>query len=465
MSDNRIYWIWLAEIFGKGSKTAAILVNRFRSARKLYEGAADMLEPDNELDEKKIAYVREKLANRSLDRAEYILARCENLGINVITCDSGEYPRQLRTMINMPLVLYVRGRLPDCERNMLTTIVGTRMMTDYGRTVSYSLGAGLAYGGSIVVSGMALGADSMGMLGALDAGGTTIAVLGSGVDFIYPKEHKEIYYKILDKGAIISEYPPGTPPIGSNFPVRNRLMSGLSDATVVVEANLSSGALITARLALSQGKRLFAVPGKVGDDGASGTNQLIRDGALPCICAEDILSEFEFIYGNTISVNKAHAAMRNFDADAKSADAMARMRIGSSFERKNYYGVGTYGGRARDTRRLTEKAESERKVPAKAKPQANKEVGIASDFTQKQKNSVEAKKIDLDMLDENELKVYNKMKANVPTLPDELVDGDTPVSMVMSALTMLEMTGAVESGGGGYFMRVVPEDISESEND
>ena len=466
-TDNRIYWIWLAETFGQGSRTAALLANRFRSAKKIFDGAADTLEPDEDFDEKRIAKIQTKLQSRSLDGAEYILARCENLGVSVVTWDSSEYPRQLRTLPDMPLVLYVRGKLPDCEKNMLTTIVGTRTMTEYGRTIAYSLGAGLAYGGSIVVSGMALGADSMGLLGALDAGGTTIAVLGSGVDVIYPKEHREIYYKIMDKGAVISEFAPGTPPVGAHFPIRNRIMSGLSDATVVVEANLSSGSLITARLAESQGRKLFAVPGKVGEDGAEGPNLLIRDGALPCVCAEDILAEFEFIYNDTVKLHKAHAAMRNFDSKAKSEDAMARMRIGTSYESRNYYGVGSYGGRARDNKPKITKVEIARNETKtiKERIEENKTARDEKKSTENNKKIVEAKKIDLDMLDESEIKVYNKMKANVPTLPDDLVDAETPISTVMSALTMLEMTGAVESGGGGYFMRVVPEDIMQSEND
>ena len=477
-NDNRVYWIWLAETFGQGSRTAVLLANKFRSARKIYEGAADELEPDEDFDEKRIAKITDKLKNRTLVQAEYILSQCENLGISVVTCDSREYPKQLRTLVDMPLVLYVRGNLPDCVNNMLTTIVGTRTMTDYGRRIAYSLGAGVAYGGAVVVSGMALGADSMGMLGALDAGGTTIAVLGSGVDVIYPKEHTEIYYKIMERGAVISEYAPGSRPIGAHFPIRNRIMSGLSDATVVVEAGPQSGALITAKLAVTQGKKLFAVPGKVGDEGAEGPNILIRDGALPCVCAEDILSEFEFIYKNSISVDRAHSAMRRFDAEKQSSDAMARMRIGTSFDSKNYYGNGTYGGRASNKNKTinaekTFESHGMRKVelnnnisPAKKTDKTeNIKSYTAKNNGENDKNVISAKKIDLDMLDENEIKVYNKMKPNVPTLPDDLVGDGISIREVMSAMTMLEMAGAVESGGGGYFMRVSSDDIMQSEND
>ncbi len=476
--DARVYSIWLAETFGQGSRTAVLLLDKFRTAERVYREAADSLEPDENFDEEKIAKIEAKLENRSLTKAEYIMSKCDDLGINVVPFDSREYPKQLRTLPDMPVVLYVRGTLPDCGTNMLTTIVGTRTMTPYGRKLAYSLGRGLAYGGAVVVSGMALGADSMGMLGALDSGGQTIAVLGSGVDVIYPKEHREIYYKIMEKGAVISEYAPGTPPVGAHFPVRNRIMSGLSDATVVVEAGPQSGALITAKLAVTQGKKLFAVPGKVGDEGAEGPNLLIRDGALSCVCAEDILSEFEFIYSNTISVDRCHAKMRNFDSEKLSSDAMDRMRIGTSYESRNYYGRGTYGGRA--TKKNTDKTKETplsapvlRKVELKQaeKPTENN-IKTENIYPEKRANNVQnkqnvipAQKIDLDMLDENEIKVYNKMKPNVPTLPDDLVSAAISVSDVLSALTMLEMAGAVESGGGGYFMRTAPDDIMQSEND
>lgn len=488
--DSRLYWIWLADCLGQGSVVAATLINRFKAADKIYDGAVDKLEPDEEFSEEKLAKIKAKLSNKSLDRARDIVRRAEECGATIITYGSPDYPKQLKIIRDFPLVLYVRGKMPDCENNMLTTVVGTRTMTDYGRKISYTLGTGLALGGAVVVSGMALGADSMALLGAMEAKGKTITVLGSGIDVIYPKEHTEIYYKLMNNGAIISEYPPGTPPIGSNFPVRNRIMSGLSDATVVVEAGANSGALITANLAQIQGKKLFAVPGKVGEPGAEGPNALIQDGAIPCICAEDILSEFEFIYNKTINLQHARAKMRRLDFESLSKMAMERMRIGSRLT-GNYVGKGSYGGRIKDNPRAkaayateednaplssksvpdskpAKKKINERKLQSVVNPKQNSE-RIKENLPKKVVNSEEkvipAKKIELDMLDVNEIKVYNKMKPNVPVLPDHLVDSATPISDVMSALTMLEMAGAVESGGGGYFMRVCEDDIMLSIND
>jgi predicted Rossmann fold nucleotide-binding protein DprA/Smf involved in DNA uptake len=269
-------------------------------------------------------------------------------------------------------------------------------------------------------------------------------------------------------------------------------MSGLSDATVVVEADETSGAMITANLAIDQGRKVFAVPGKVGESGSEGPNMLIRDGALPCVCAEDILSEFEFIYKNKISVDVAHARVRKLDFETLSLNAMDRMRIGTSAGGKNYRGKGTYGGRIKDNpvaKAAFEESKTEaprdtqpvksaasvnmqNKTPAKKQKRSllsTKKAEFPKNIKENIKNTEEkmipAHKIDLDMLESKEIKVYNMMKPNVPVLPDSLVNADTNISDIMSALTMLEIAGAVESGGGGYFMRVSEEDIMLSEND
>ena len=518
MDDERVFWICLAEALGQGSMYAAPLLKRFGTPRALLEAGPDALAPDAELRPESIAAIRAKLKRASLTVAEDILSRCEYRGITVLTPADPAYPDPLRTLRDLPLALYVLGKLPDFGTQMRTAVVGTRKMSDYGRRIAYSLGAGLAFGGAVVVSGMALGADSMALVGALDAGGTVTAVLGSGVDVIYPREHGEIYQRILEGGSVLSEYPPGTPPVGSHFPVRNRIMSGLSDAAVVVEADAKSGALITAKRALEQGRKLFAVPGKVGDPGAEGTNALIRDGALPAIQAEDVLAEFEFIY-KSVDVDRAHRHLHGLDFDSLSLSAMQRTRIGTKGSRS----ADGIGARARDLKRdsrtaADEKARAVRSgtapaarrtadaVPAaepkrtaapapepapkgradaapapvdpertgKAAPASVREAerGKENDFAQTLKQTVNspekvipAKKTELDMLDAEERKVYNKMKPNVPTLPDELVDDEFGIGTIMSALTVLEMAGAVESGSGGYFMRVVPDDIMESEND
>ncbi len=494
--DPRIYYIWLALVFGPASKLAVKLLDTVGSPEAVFSDRLKGLEPSEHLLQKELERAKELLKTRKLEEAEQMLEKCAGMGIDILTPEYPAYPGALRYLADRPLTLYVRGIMPDCSCNMTTAVVGTRKMTDYGRNMAYSIGVGLAYGGSIVVSGMALGSDSMALIGALDNDGQVIAVLGSGVDVVYPREHRDIYRKIIEKGAVISEYPPGTPPIGSHFPVRNRIMSGIADATVVVEADTKSGSLITAAHAFDQGKKVFAVPGKIGDPGAEGTNNLIRDGAQAVLTAEDILAEFEFIYPHSVSVQRAHTKLRGMDMDELSRTAMARSRINARTETgalstANYYGAGTYGGR-----RNNPPAEHRPIPPKPAEPEIpsnppavtvetpkkpSRPVNVVKSFfglekdkdtgknEKRQRKSdekiVPAKKIELDMLDETEIKVYNKMKPSVPTLPDELVDAETSVSTVLSALTMLEMAGAVESGGGGYFMRVQPDDIMQSEND
>lgn len=496
--DERLYWIWLAESIGQGSKYASALISRFGSAKKIYETPADELDFGDDFSERAVSMLRGRLSNRSLERAENIAENCSRHGIGIACYGSREYPSPFKELCDAPLVIYSLGKIPPTKDRLFVTMVGTRSMTDYGRRMAYSIGAGLACGGAVVVSGMALGSDSMSLIGALDGGGEVVAVLGSGVDVIYPYEHKDLYYKILERGAVISEYPPESRPLGSHFPVRNRLMSCISDATCVIEAGAGSGALITAQKAVDQGRYIFAVPGQVGEANAEGPNNLIRNGALPATCAEDILEEFEFVYSDTVSVRNAHAGTWRLDAERVSLSAMNRARIGTGHG-SNTYGRGSNGGRADENSaesggnsgdeqkrsERTDKMSGKKKAadtffaenkpadaPVSEQDTQNKEPEKSTEIKQTQEQTVnseekviQATKIELDMLDENEIKVYNKMKLNVPTLPDELVGPGENIGDVLSALTMLEMAGAVESGSGGYFKRISTEDLLQSRND
>jgi len=493
--DRRLYWIWMAETFGQGSATASKLIKHYKNPQIIFDKSFFDMNPESIFTETELAKIKRKLDRPSLVRAGEILARCKALRISVLTPEDREFPGNLKQISDMPMVLYVYGHMPDCSKKMLVAAVGTRTMSDYGRNIAYTFGAGFAFGKAVLVSGMALGTDSMALIGALDAGGEVIAFLGSGVDVIYPADHREIYKRIISHGAVVSEYPPGTRPLGRHFPVRNRLMSGISDATVVIEAGNMSGALITARSAVRQGKRVFAVPGRIGDSGSEGTNLLLVEGALPAVCAEDVLSEYVFEYGSMIDIDNIRASMRGVDIDVLSKNAMDRMRVGSRKENpgrsevssgdRNYYGSGTYGGRAPVKRDevpgMTEHAEREKiqkEEKTRAKTERHKEnKNVLSQIKEKispkkvpeneksEKKMIPAKKIELDMLDESDIKVYNKMRPDVPMLPDELVDDSCSIGDVMSALTLLEMAGAVEAGGGGYFKRVSPDDIMESIND
>jgi DNA processing protein len=224
-------------------------------------------------------------------RAQREIAAAERRGYALVTLDDARYPPLLRATHDPPLVLYVWGTLVDGEGPRSVAIVGARAGTPHGRTLARALGRGLAEAGLTVVSGLARGVDSEAHLGALDAAGRTVAVLGSGLACLYPRENAALAEAIARKGAVVSEFPLEAPPHKQNFPRRNRVIAGWTPAVVVVEAGQRSGALVTARLALDEGRDVYAVPGHPATESAMGTNQLIRDGAALVRDTRDVLEE------------------------------------------------------------------------------------------------------------------------------------------------------------------------------
>jgi DNA processing protein len=286
--SGRAYWLWLA---AKEELTALVknqLLDRFGTPEHLYAMSRAELISSTGLTKRQV----DVLSDKSMERARAIAYDCEALGISIVTLADAEYPSILRRIPDPPLVLYVKGRLPDLEQTPGIGIVGTRKATPYGLMAAEHFGYGLAKAGCTVVSGMALGADGAAARGTLKAGGKTIAVLAGGLNICYPPEHNFLMGDILLSGAVISENPPGTPHDGFRFPIRNRIISGLSRGVLVVEAPLRSGALITARLALDQGREVFAVPGAINAPGSAGCNRLIRDGEAALVTEpRDIIGE------------------------------------------------------------------------------------------------------------------------------------------------------------------------------
>ena len=286
--SGRAYWLWLA---AKEELTALVknqLLDRFGTPEHLYAMSRAELISSTGLTKRQV----DVLSDKSMERARAIAYDCETLGISIVTLADAEYPPILRRIPDPPLVMYVKGRLPDLEQTPGIGIVGTRKATPYGLMAAEHFGYGLAKAGCTVVSGMALGADGAAARGTLKAGGKTIAVLAGGLNICYPPEHNFLMGDILLSGAVISENPPGTPHDGFRFPIRNRIISGLSRGVLVVEAPLRSGALITARLALDQGREVFAVPGAINAPGSAGCNRLIRDGEAALVTEpRDIIGE------------------------------------------------------------------------------------------------------------------------------------------------------------------------------
>jgi DNA processing protein len=284
-----------------------LLLNYFESAQAAWHASrTDLLAAG--LDPKSTAALIETRHKIDLD-AE--MARIEAARAVVLTWESEQYPERLRVLDDAPPVLYMLGELTDSD-SWAVAVVGTRRATSYGREATTRLVAGLVENRVTVVSGLAKGIDTTAQTAALEAGGRTLAVLGSGVDVIYPPENRPLAWRILKEGAgaILSEYPPGTEPEPLNFPPRNRIISGLALGVVVVEADLKSGALITVKFALEQGREVFAVPGPITSRMSEGTNGLIKQGAKCVTTVEDILEEL-----NIQSVSEHVHAARELPAD------------------------------------------------------------------------------------------------------------------------------------------------------
>ena len=283
------YWVWLAELPGLKGPERLALLRHFGSPEDLFFADREEL-----LLAEGVTPDRAELAlNRDLSAADRILADCQRLGQRILTIQDAEYPQRLRNIFDPPLVLYVKGRMPVMDEEAAVAVVGTRKCTPYGVACAERLSQELAACGAVVVTGLARGVDSAAARGALRAGGTVVGVTGSGLDVIYPPENGDLYADVAAAGVLLSEYPPGSPPEKAHFPVRNRIMSGLGVAALVVEAPEHSGALITARLALEQGREVYAVPGPIGAPMSVGCNRLIRDGAGLAAEGWDILRDFQ----------------------------------------------------------------------------------------------------------------------------------------------------------------------------
>lgn len=282
------YEYWLAGLRGLSSKKKYLLRKRMKTGRGVYYIEETQLNKIEFLTDKDRERIRKGTSEKIGNACQEARAR----GIRFVPWFSQEYPRRLLELPDFPYALYVKGRLPDAARKK-AAIVGSRRCTPYGETYAVKFGKSLAECGVEIISGLARGIDGMGQRGALMGGGKTYAVLGSGPDVCYPREHIGLYMDILEQGGgILSEYPPGTPPLPGHFPARNRIISGLSDAVLVMEAGEKSGSLITVDLALEQGRDVYALPGPVNSSLSRGCNRLIQQGAGLLFSPETLLQEW-----------------------------------------------------------------------------------------------------------------------------------------------------------------------------
>jgi len=282
------YWVWLSALTGLKPRKRYELLDAFGDPEKVYYADERLLREKLALTDGELRLVM----NRSLGRAEDILAKCGSENISIVSFQDAQYPQRLKNIYDPPVVLYVRGKLPVIDEEAAIAVVGTRKATPYGIKMARKLGFEITKGGGLVVTGLAEGIDSAAAEGALRAGGACVGVLGCAIDEVYPKFNDALYADVMLTGALISEYPPGEPIGKKNFPERNRIISGLSLGVTVIEAPIKSGALITASLALEQGREVFVVPGNADAPNCFGSNELIKDGALLVSKGWDALSDF-----------------------------------------------------------------------------------------------------------------------------------------------------------------------------
>ena len=290
-----LYWLWLLLLDSFSRKQKIELMQYFADPEALYR-CQDYTSVPNLTQEQ-----REALLNKDLHKAQTLQNICLRKDIGILPILDPAYPKRLRYIAEPPIVPFYKGVVPDFEKLPAIGVVGTRKATGYGLGVARSFGKQLASGGGIVVSGGAAGIDTMALMGGLDAGGQTVAVLGCGVDVTYPRNNRKLFMQIQERGCLMSEYLPGTEPKPWNFPERNRIISGLSNGVLVIEAPQKSGALITARDALEQGRDVYAVPANIDMPSCAGSNALLGDGATAVSSGWDILKVYAPQYSDTVS--------------------------------------------------------------------------------------------------------------------------------------------------------------------
>lgn len=287
-----IYTLWIHNIKGIGKKRIDILLDYYGAAKKVFHT------PGNELQdflENQTLFSKENitrlLESRNIEKVIQYRDKLLKAGIHFISPNDEEYPDKLKSIYYAPGIIYYKGNIPD-QNQVKIAMVGARNCTPYGKRIATMFAKELALHNVVVVSGMARGIDTAAHLGALEGGGSTVAVLGCGVNVCYPKENRNLMNQIINQGAVMSEIPVDAAPIAGNFPLRNRIISGLCDGVLIIEAANKSGSLITMDFALEQGRDVFAVPGRIMDPACEGSNRLLKMGAKPVTCVEDILEEY-----------------------------------------------------------------------------------------------------------------------------------------------------------------------------
>ena len=406
-----LHWIWLATRPNLSDRDKWNLLQHFHDPEELFYCDNDELSSVEDLSEAAV----QVLSDKDLRQAHAILKDCNKKNIRICTIHDGAYPSRLKNISDPPLVLYYKGFLPNVDTAPAIAAVGTRKATAYGMNVARRIGSQIAKCGGIVVSGVATGIDASSMAGALSADGCVIGVLGCGADVVYPLSNRSLYADVERYGCLITEFPPGTPPMKWNFPKRNRIMSGIANGVLVVEAPVKSGALITARQAAEQGRDVFVVPGNVDVESCAGSNSLLRDGAIAVTNGWDVVSEYQHLYPETV---------HRYDRPIESASPTDEVMDGAIQPEKSL-----------------PKVAQKRDYPGKKKASDKKSEKITIDNTVSQPYiDIQDKLADLS----GDQRSIAALIGNDTILVDELIaKAGLPAGKVLSVLTMLEIKGVV----------------------
>ena len=410
---QKVLWVWLAEACGAGNDTFARLNALGLSPDALYH--ADQSSLSTYLP-KKPAAVR-RLSDKNTARAQDIVAFCALHDIAILPYSHPLYPPALRQIENPPVLLYVKGDATLLTSSTQVAIVGSRDVSEYGTRMAFRLGRQLAEAGIVVVSGLALGTDSVAHAGAICSNGKTVAVVASGVDKVYPVSHRTLAKHIGETGAIVSEYPPGTKPQRYYFPLRNRIVGAISQGVVVVEGSKISGSLITARHALRQGKDVFALPGRVDDLHTVAPMMLLSEGAHMLVSAQQIIAHY-------LPEKANQQPIEDTNEDQTRAHYLALFGV---------HGVEAFkqnpSRRTKNT--LDHSPDHSPEIPPASSPKSSQYFELEGDM----------------------LAVYERIPEEGACLPDELAgDGLSPMQ-VMRALTSLEIEGAIQRHPSGRVSR------------
>lgn len=396
MSINSLYWLWLQNVLGAGAQLREA-IEYFGGAKGIFDADEYSLKFSGIFNPNQVS----ALGNKSLAKAQDIQSLCKLHGWQIIDFEDEAYPQRLAEIENPPAVLYVDGDLPGIDDNLYISIVGARKASDYAIKAAEVMSRGVAEHGAVVVSGAALGVDSAAHNGAILCGGKTVAVLGCGFGVNYLMSNQPLRDAIRNNGALLTEFPPFTAASKYTFPIRNRIISGISLAVLVVEAGVKSGSLITARYAMEQGKEVFAIPCSILEDAFSGTNRLIDDGASVATKPLDLLYPFATQFG--IDIGKVKSVSQLMKAKPKREEA-------------NY------------SSNEAQKISFENNTASRGKRAERQNAAAA--------------------LTGDNLAVYNALSDELMHIDEITQKANLPLGSVLTALTTLELMDLAESAGG-----------------